>query len=117
MRGGAGGPLGRSFHFVSQSVADALVVEHADEVTGCLSGRLRDEVRVEDVVIRVVLGLEPAYGAEVRFDRVTCVGGRETARVGVTLGLQFSFTAVDRALIFDNPIGFVIRLPWRSARW
>ena len=29
-------------------------------------------------------------------------------RAGVTLGLQFSFTAVDRALIFDNPIGLVI---------
>ena len=99
---------GRSFHFVSQSVADALVVEHSDEVTGYLSGRLRDEVRVEDVAIRVVPGVEPPYGAEVRFDRVTYVSGRETARAGVTLGLQFSFTAVDRARIFDNPIGLVI---------
>jgi len=89
-------------------VADALVVEHSDEVTGCLPGRLRDEVRVEDVAIRVVPGLEPPYGAEVRFDRVTYVAGRETARVGVTLGLQFSFAAVDRARIFDNPIGLVI---------
>ena len=99
---------GRSFHFVSQSVADALVVEHSDAVTGYLSGRLRDEVRVEDVAIRVVPGLEPPYGAEVRFHRVTYVAGRETARAGVTLGLQFSFTAVDRTLIFDNPIGLVI---------
>ena len=99
---------GRSFHFVSQSVADALVVEHSDEVTGYLSGRLRDEVRVEDVAIRVIPGVEPPYGAEVRFDRVTYVSGRETARGSVTLGLQFSFTAVDRALVFDNPIGLVI---------
>ena len=99
---------GRSFHFVSQAVADALVADHSGEVTGYLSGRLTDEVRVEDVAIRVVPGLEPPYGAEVRFDRVTYVAGRETARTGVTLGLQFSFTAVDRALIFDNPIGLVI---------
>jgi len=26
----------------------------------------------------------------------------------VTLGLQLSFTVVDRALVFDNPIGLVI---------
>ena len=93
----------RSFHFVSQSLADALVVEHADAATGWLSGRLRDEVRVEDVAIRVVPSPEPPYGAEARFDRVTCVARRETSRADVTLGLQLSFTAVDRALVFDNP--------------
>ena len=77
-------------------------------VTGCLSGRLRNEVRVEDVAVRVVPGLEPPHGAEVRFDRVTCVAGRESACAGVPPGLQFPFTAVDRVLIFDNPIGLVI---------
>ena len=99
---------GRSFHFVSQAVADRLVADYSDEVTGYLSGRLTDEVRVEDVTVRVIPGLEPPHGAEVRFDRVTYEGERESSRVGLTLGMQFSFIAVDRARVFDNPIGLVI---------
>ena len=73
------------------------------------AGAARDELQVENVILRVQANPQEPHGATADFDLVRLVTQNEVSRERWSLSLQFLFLEqIPSDLIVYNPIGIII---------
>ena len=99
----------RSLRFLAAPLANASFQAEGQNVALLAAGGARDELQVDNVVLRIQANPQPPHGAVADFDLVRLVQSAEVARERWSLSLQFMF--MDRVppdLIVYNPMGLVI---------
>ena len=99
----------RSLRFLTTNLANAAFTATSDEIAMLAAGVTREELRVEDVQIRIQPQPEPPHGAVADFVRIRTVAEQEISRESWTVTMQFAFMPViPPDLIVHNPMGLQI---------
>ena len=99
----------RALRFLTTALANEAFRLEGENVAMLAAGAARDELQVEQVILRIQANQEEPHGATADFDLVRLVAGAEVARERWTLSLQFLFLpTVDPELMIVNPMGIII---------
>ena len=99
----------RSLRFLSTELANAAFRDESRSIALLASGGARDELQVEQVVLRIQANPAQPHGATADFDLVRLVAQKEVERERWSLSLQFLFLdEIPPDLIVHNPMGIVI---------
>ena len=99
----------RSLRFLTTNLANAAFTASSDEIAMLAAGVTREELRVEDVQIRIQPQPEPPHGAVADFEIVRTVAEQEVGREIWTVTMQFVFMdTIPADLITANPMGLQI---------
>ncbi len=99
----------RSLRFLTTDLANASFRVESQNVALLAAGGARDELQVENVILRVQANPQEPHGATADFDLVRLVAQNEVSRERWSLSLQFLFLEqIPPDLIVYNPMGIVI---------
>ena len=99
----------RSLRFLSTELANASFRVESQNVALLAAGGVRDELQVENVILRIQANPQEPHGATADFDLVRLVAQNEVSRERWSLSLQFLFLEqIPPDLIVYNPMGIVI---------
>ena len=99
----------RSLRFLTTDLANASFRVESQNVALLAAGAARDELQVENVILRVQANPQEPHGATADFDLVRLVAQNEVSRERWSLSLQFLFLEqIPPDLIVYNPMGIVI---------
>ena len=99
----------RSLRFLTTDLANASFRAESRNVALLAAGAARDELQVENVILRVQANPQEPHGATADFDLVRLVAQNEVSRERWSLSLQFLFLEqIPSDLIVYNPIGIII---------
>ena len=99
----------RSLRFLTTDLANASFRAESRNVALLAAGAARDELQVENVILRVQANPQEPHGATADFDLVRLVAQNEVSRERWSLSLQFLFLEqIPTDLIVYNPIGIII---------
>ena len=99
----------RSLRFLSTELANASFRVESRNVALLAAGGVRDELQVENVILRVQANPQEPHGATADFDLVRLVAQNEVSRERWSLSLQFLFLEqIPPDLIVYNPMGIII---------
>ena len=99
----------RSLRFLTTDLANASFRAESRNVALLAAGAARDELQVENVILRVQANPQEPHGATADFDLVRLVAQNEVSRERWSLSLQFLFLAqIPSDLIVYNPMGIII---------
>ena len=99
----------RSLRFLTTELANASFRAESRNVALLAAGAARDELQVENVILRVQANPQEPHGATADFDLVRLVAQNEVSRERWSLSLQFLFLEqIPSDLIVYNPIGIII---------
>ena len=99
----------RSLRFLSTELANASFRAESQNVALLAAGGVRDELQVENVILRIQANPQEPHGATADFDLVRLVAQNEVSRERWSLSLQFLFLEqIPTDLIVYNPMGIVI---------
>ena len=99
----------RSLRFLTTDLANASFRAESRNVALLAAGAARDELQVENVILRVQANPQEPHGATADFDLVRLVAQNEVSRERWSLSLQFLFLEqIPTDLIVYNPMGIII---------
>ena len=99
----------RSLRFLTTDLANASFRVESQNVALLAAGGARDELQVENVILRVQANPQEPHGATADFDLVRLVAQNEVSRERWSLSLQFLFLEqIPSDLIVYNPMGIII---------
>ena len=99
----------RSLRFLTTDLANASFRAESRNVALLAAGGARDELQVENVILRVQANPQEPHGATADFDLVRLVAQNEVSRERWSLSLQFLFLEqIPPDLIVYNPMGIII---------
>ena len=99
----------RSLRFLTTELANASFRAESRNVALLAAGAARDELQVENVILRVQANPQEPHGATADFDLVRLVAQNEVSRERWSLSLQFLFLEqIPSDLIVYNPMGIII---------
>ena len=99
----------RSLRFLTTELANASFRAESRNVALLAAGAARDELQVENVILRVQANPQEPHGATADFDLVRLVAQNEVSRERWSLSLQFLFLEqIPPDLIVYNPMGIII---------
>ena len=99
----------RSLRFLTTDLANASFRVESHNVALLAAGGARDELQVENVVLRIQANPQEPHSATADFDLVRMAGANEVGRERWSLSLQFLFLqAIPPDLIVYNPMGIII---------
>ncbi len=99
----------RSLRFLTTDLANASFRAESRNVALLAAGAARDELQVENVILRVQANPQEPHGATADFDLVRLVAQNEVSRERWSLSLQFLFLEqIPSDLIVYNPMGIII---------
>ena len=99
----------RSLRFLSTDLANASFRAESQNVALLAAGAARDELQVENVILRVQANPQEPHGATADFDLVRMAAANEVGRERWSLSLQFLFLQeIPPDLIVYNPMGIII---------
>ena len=99
----------RSLRFLTTDLANASFRAESRNVALLAAGAARDELQVENVILRVQANPQEPHGATADFDLVRLVAQNEVSRERWSLSLQFLFLEqIPPDLIVYNPMGIII---------
>ena len=99
----------RSLRFLTTELANASFRAESQNVALLAAGAARDELQVENVILRVQANPQEPHGATADFDLVRLVAQNEVSRERWSLSLQFLFLEqIPPDLIVYNPMGIII---------
>ena len=99
----------RSLRFLTTDLANASFRAKSQNIALLAAGGARDELQVENVILRVQANPQEPHGATADFDLVRMAGANEVSRERWSLSLQFLFLEqIPPDLIVYNPMGIVI---------
>ena len=99
----------RSLRFLTTELANASFRVESQNVALLAAGAARDELQVENVLLRIQANPTEPHGATADFDLVRMVGANEVGRDRWSLSLQFLFLQeIPPDLIAFNPMGIII---------
>ena len=99
----------RSLRFLTTDLANASFRVESQNVALLAAGGARDELQVENVILRVQANPQEPHGATADFDLVRLAAANEVGRERWSLSLQFLFLEqIPPDLIVYNPMGIII---------
>ena len=99
----------RSLRFLTTDLANASFRAESRNVALLAAGAARDELQVENVILRVQANPQEPHGATADFDLVRMAAANEVSRERWSLSLQFLFLEqIPSDLIVYNPMGIII---------
>ena len=99
----------RSLRFLNTELANASFRVESQNVALLAAGAARDELQVENVLLRIQANPTEPHGATADFDLVRMVGANEVGREQWSLSLQFLFLQeIPPDLVVYNPMGIII---------
>ena len=99
----------RSLRFLTTDLANASFRAESQNVALLAAGGARDELQVENVILRVQANPQEPHGATADFDLVRMAVQNEVSRERWSLSLQFLFLQeIPPDLIVYNPMGIII---------
>ena len=99
----------RSLRFLTPDVANAAYGQDAEAVAMMAAGLASEEVRVEDVSVRILPQPTEPHGAAATFDLIRTRGSEELGRESWSVSMQFRFLSeIPAELVVWNPMGIVI---------
>ena len=99
----------RSLRFFTTELANASFRVESQNVALLAAGGARDELQVENVILRIQANPTEPHGATADFDLVRLVAQNEVSRERWSLSLQFLFLEqIPPDLIVYNPMGIII---------
>ena len=99
----------RSLRFLTTDLANASFRAESQNIALLAAGGARDELQVENVILRVQANPQEPHGATADFDLVRLVAQNEVSRERWSLSLQFLFLEqIPPDLIVYNPMGIII---------
>ena len=99
----------RSLRFLTTDLANASFRVESQNVALLAAGAARDELQVENVILRIQANPTEPHGATADFDLVRLVAQNEVSRERWSLSLQFLFLEqIPPDLIVYNPMGIII---------
>ena len=99
----------RSLRFLTTNLANASFRVESQNVALLAAGGARDELQVENVILRIQANPQEPHGATADFDLVRMAAANEVGRERWSLSLQFLFLEqIPTDLIVYNPMGIII---------
>ena len=99
----------RSLRFLTTDLANASFRAESQNVALLAAGGARDELQVENVILRIQANPQEPHGATADFDLVRMAAANEVGRERWSLSLQFLFLEqIPPDLIVYNPMGIII---------
>ena len=99
----------RSLRFLHTPLSQQAFRTQSDSIALLAAGLVREERRVESLILRIIPTPEPPYQAQADFDVVTSSLGTEISRARWTASIQFTFLAnIPPNLLPVNPLGLII---------
>ena len=99
----------RSLRFLTTDLANASFRVESQNVALLAAGGARDELQVENVILRIQANPQEPHGATADFDLVRMAAANEVGRERWSLSLQFLFLQeIPPDLIVYNPMGIII---------
>ena len=99
----------RSLRFLTPAVANAAYAQDAENVAIVAAGLAIEELRVEDVSVRILPQPTEPHSAAATFNLIRTRGVEEVARESWSVSMRFRYlTEIPAELVVWNPMGIVI---------